>query len=69
MDDTGTGKSTLIRRIVQQIEERGETAIVYDPALDYTPEFYRPSRGDAVLNPLDQRITSGRGMVVGEELG
>jgi hypothetical protein len=56
MGDTGTGKSTLIRRIMQQIEERGETAIVYDPALDYTPEFYRPERGDAVLNPLDQRM-------------
>ena len=41
MGDTGTGKSTLIRRILLQIEERGETAIVYDPALDYTPEFYR----------------------------
>src|SRR5204863_719074 len=53
MGDTGTGKSTLIRRILQQIEELGETAIVYDPALDYTPEFYRPERGDAVLNPLD----------------
>ena len=56
MGDTGTGKSTLIRRIMQQIEERGETAIVYDPALDYTPEFYRPERGDAVLNPLDRRM-------------
>jgi type IV secretory pathway TraG/TraD family ATPase VirD4 len=54
--DTGTGKSTLIRRLMRQIEERGETAIVYDPALDYTPEFYRPERGDAVLNPLDQRM-------------
>jgi len=56
MGDTGTGKSTLIRRILIQIEERGETAIVYDPALDYTPEFYRPERGDAILNPLDQRM-------------
>jgi hypothetical protein len=56
MGDTGTGKSTLIRRIMQQIEERGETAIVYDPALDYTPEFYRPERGDVILNPLDQRM-------------
>jgi hypothetical protein len=56
MGDTGTGKSTLIRRILLQIEERGETAIVYDPALDYTSEFYRPERGDAILNPLDQRM-------------
>ena len=39
-----------------RFEERGETAIVYDPALDYTPEFYKPERGDAILNPLDQRM-------------
>jgi Type IV secretion-system coupling protein DNA-binding domain len=56
MGDTGTGKSTLIRRLLIQIEERNETAIVYDPALDYTPEFYNPERGDAILNPLDQRM-------------
>jgi len=56
MGDTGTGKSTLVRRILLQIEARGETAIVYDPALEYTPEFYRPERGDAILNPLDDRM-------------
>src|SRR5437879_4933010 len=56
MGDTGTGKSTLIRRILIQIDDRCETAIVYDPALDYTPEFYKPERGDAILNPLDQRM-------------
>jgi hypothetical protein len=56
MGDTGTGKSTLIRKILLQIEERGETAIVYDPALEYTPQFYQPERGDAILNPLDQRM-------------
>jgi len=56
MGDTGTGKSTLIRNILIQIAERGETAIVYDPALDYTPEFYSPERGDAILNPLDARM-------------
>jgi hypothetical protein len=56
MGDTGTGKSTLIRRILLQIEERGETAIVYDPALEYTPQFYQPERDDAILNPLDQRM-------------
>jgi hypothetical protein len=53
--DTGTGKSMLIRQLLQQLEERGETAIVYDPALEYTPEFYTPERGDVILNPLDAR--------------
>ena len=56
MGDTGTGKSVLTRRILMQVEERGETAIVYDPALEYTPQFLNPSRGDLVLNPLDQRM-------------
>jgi hypothetical protein len=56
MGDTGTGKSTLVRRILLQIQERGETAIVYDPALEYVPEFYRPERGDMILNPLDERM-------------
>src|SRR4029450_7141146 len=36
MGDSGTGKSALIRQILQQLEERGETAIVYDPAVEYT---------------------------------
>lgn len=56
MGDTGTGKSVLTRRILLEVESRGETAIVYDPALEYTPQFLNPSRGDLVLNPLDQRM-------------
>lgn len=54
--DTGAGKSSLIRQILMQVEERGETAIVYDPALEYTPQFYEPGRGDVILNPLDARM-------------
>ena len=53
--DSGTGKSALIRQMLRQIEARGETAIVYDPALEYTPQFYAPERGDVILNPLDAR--------------
>lgn len=55
MGDSGTGKSALIRQILCQIEARGETAIVYDPALEYTPQFFTPERGDLILNPLDRR--------------
>ena len=58
MGDSGTGKSTLIRQILLQLEARGETAIVYDPALEYTPQFYTPERGDLILNPLDARSPS-----------
>jgi len=54
--DTGAGKSSLIRQILMQVEGRGETAIVYDPALEYTPQFYDPARGDVILNPVDARM-------------
>lgn len=53
--DSGTGKSAAIRQMLMQIEERGETAIVYDPAMEYLPQFYEPRRGDVILNPIDAR--------------
>jgi hypothetical protein len=53
--DSGTGKSAAIRQMLSQIADRGEAAIVYDPALEYVPQFYRESRGDVILNPLDAR--------------
>ena len=56
MGDTGTGKSSLIRQLLEQIADRGEAAIVYDPALEFTPQFYEPERGDQILNPLDTRM-------------
>jgi type IV secretory pathway TraG/TraD family ATPase VirD4 len=55
MGDSGTGKSALIRQLLGELENRGDTAIVYDPALEYTPQFYAPERGDVILNPLDAR--------------
>ena len=55
MGDSGTGKSAAIRQILAQVWERGEAAIVYDPALEYLPQFYSPARGDVILNPLDAR--------------
>ena len=30
-------------------------AIVYDPAMEYLPQFYNEARGDVILNPLDAR--------------
>jgi len=55
MGDTGSGKSSAIRQILRQVKERGDTAIVYDPAMDFVGEFYSPERGDLILNPLDAR--------------
>ncbi|WP_433971867.1 type IV secretion system DNA-binding domain-containing protein [Tunturiibacter lichenicola] len=53
--DSGTGKSATIRQLLSQIADRGEAAIVYDPAMEYLPQFYKEGRGDVVLNPLDAR--------------
>jgi len=54
--DTRTGKSTLFRRFFPWLVERGERAVVNDPAGEFTAEFYDPERGDVILNPLDQRM-------------
>ena len=53
--DSGTGKSAAIRQMLSQVVDRNEAAIVYDPAMEYLPQFYNESRGDVVLNPLDAR--------------
>jgi len=53
--DSGTGKSSLMRQILTQVRERGETAVVYDPALEFTPQFFDPAT-DVLLNPTDQRM-------------
>lgn len=54
--DSGCGKSSLFRQMLLQIGERGEGAILYDPATEFIREFYTPERGDVVLNPLDKRM-------------
>lgn len=54
--DTGTGKSSIIRQMLYQVDARGDSAIVYDPACEFVKQFYNPRRGDIVLNPLDARM-------------
>lgn len=53
--DSGTGKSSLMRQILMQVRARGETAVVYDPALEFTPQFFDPT-SDVLLNTTDQRM-------------
>jgi hypothetical protein len=52
---TGAGKSVAIRSLLRQIERRGQVAAVVDPESEFVAEFYRPERGDQILNPLDAR--------------
>jgi hypothetical protein len=54
--DTGSGKSSIIRQMLYQVADRGESAIVYDPACEFVKQFYNDRRGDIVLNPLDARM-------------
>ena len=54
--DTGSGKSSIIRQMLYQVDARGDSAIVYDPACEFVKQFYDEHRGDIVLNPLDARM-------------
>jgi type IV secretory pathway TraG/TraD family ATPase VirD4 len=42
-------------QVLRQIQSRGHSAIVYDPACEFIQRFYDQKRGDLVLNPLDER--------------
>ena len=53
--DTGGGKTVILLQILRQIQHRGDSAIIYDPARDFVRRFYDPKRGDVILNPLDKR--------------
>ena len=52
---TGTGKSTAIQEILAGALARGDRAVIADPDGGYMRHFYRPDRGDVVLNPFDER--------------
>ena len=52
---TGTGKSTAIQEILSAALERGDRAVIADPDGGYMRRFYRPDRGDVVMNPFDSR--------------
>ena len=55
MGDTGVGKTQLITQLLMQVAERGDSAVVYDPATEYVQKFFDAERGDIILNPLDAR--------------
>lgn len=51
---SGSGKTTAIRALLQQVEQRGEHALIYDPDGSYIERFYQADR-DIILNPWDAR--------------
>lgn len=52
---TGTGKTTAIWQLLDQVERRGEHAFVHDVDGSYIARYYDEGRGDIVLNPFDVR--------------
>lgn len=52
---TGSGKTTVLRQMLDGIEARGKTALVYDTSGEFIAHYYRPERGDIILNPFDAR--------------
>ncbi|MEM8986691.1 MAG: type IV secretion system DNA-binding domain-containing protein [Pseudomonadota bacterium] len=51
---TGVGKTQFIHSIVEQIRDRGDRAVIFDPMGNYVEAFFDPAK-DALLNPLDAR--------------
>ena len=51
----GSGKTTALRQWLDGLEARGETALVYDTSGEFVAHYYRPERGDVILNPFDAR--------------
>jgi type IV secretory pathway TraG/TraD family ATPase VirD4 len=53
---TGSGKTTVQRHALRQLDADGETVVVVDPEQEFLREFYDVRRGDVILNPLDARF-------------
>lgn len=53
MGTTGTGKSSAIAELLAGALERGDRAVIADPDGGYLRRFYRPARGDLILNPFE----------------
>ena len=51
---TGSGKTTEMSNLIDQIRARGRKAIIYDKMGSYIPPFHDP-KTDVILNPLDER--------------
>ena len=57
LGSTGTGKTSAILDLIDQIRRNGDRAIIYDKMGSYTATYYDPKK-DIILNPLDARSKS-----------
>lgn len=53
----GSGKSTLMRKFLDQCRQRGDMVIIYDKGCTFVEEYYQEGR-DIILNPLDSRCAN-----------
>lgn len=51
---TGQGKGVAIKELLDTARAKGQRAIMYDPAGEFTEAYYR--EGDIILNPFDRRM-------------
>lgn len=51
---TGSGKSVAITQLLDQIEARGDIALVVDSGGEFSSRYFRPER-DFIINPFDDR--------------
>lgn len=53
----GSGKSEVIRRLLNYVRARGDMAIIYDRSCEFVKSYYDPAL-DKILNPLDSRCAA-----------
>ncbi|WP_314723315.1 type IV conjugative transfer system coupling protein TraD [Rahnella variigena] len=53
----GSGKSTLMRKFLSYLRERGDLVIIYDKGCTFVEEYYDASK-DKLLNPQDERCAN-----------
>lgn len=53
----GSGKSTLMRKFLSFLRERGDLVIIYDKGCTFVEEYYDDTK-DKILNPLDSRCAN-----------
>jgi len=51
---TGSGKTTVLRKIVRQMRARGHSGVIFDLTGAFVEAFYNP-KTDTILNPMDTR--------------
>ncbi|MCB4359583.1 type IV secretion system DNA-binding domain-containing protein [Quatrionicoccus australiensis] len=52
----GSGKTTAMLYLLDQVTARGKTMVVFDVVCEFTAFYYREDTDDVIMNPLDKRF-------------